>query len=48
VAKKIEGKLRGIKPKDIKSVSGRKNRIETFFTQMSLLQNGKFTSNSRF
>jgi hypothetical protein len=32
VAKKSEPKLQGIKPKDIKSVIARKNRIETFFT----------------
>jgi hypothetical protein len=30
------------------SKSARKSRDETFFTQMSVLQNGKFTSNSGF
>jgi hypothetical protein len=34
--------------REIESKSARKSREETFFTQMSLLQNGKFTPNSGF
>jgi hypothetical protein len=30
------------------SKNASKSREETFFTQMSVLQNGKFTPNSRF